>query len=157
MEELTPRQRQMLDAIRGFAAEKGYPPSIRELGKIVGIGSLRGVTIHLDALERKGWIERERTSRSIRVIPPPRSIHVPLLDKLAAPQDDDLLAVRVSGSDMANEHIVEGDTIIVKRGEDTQPGDLVACAVGSTVIVVRLGRHGDADVLGRVIGLVREY
>ena len=52
--ELTSRQREVLDAIRSFAAGKGYPPSIRELGRMLNISSLRGVTIHLDALEKKG-------------------------------------------------------------------------------------------------------
>jgi repressor LexA len=65
---LTARQREVLEAIREFAARKGYPPSIRELGRALGISSLRGVTIHLDALARKGFIERESTSRSIRVL-----------------------------------------------------------------------------------------
>ena len=68
--ELTARQREVLDAIRNYAWERGYPPSIRELGKLLGIKSLRGVTIHLDALQKKGWIERESTSRSIRILAP---------------------------------------------------------------------------------------
>ncbi len=66
--ELTARQREVLETIREFAARKGYPPSIRELGKALGISSLRGVTIHLDALAKKGYIERESTSRSIRLL-----------------------------------------------------------------------------------------
>jgi len=53
---LTARQREVLEAVREFQARIGYPPSIRELGKILGISSLRGVTIHLDAIEKKGWI-----------------------------------------------------------------------------------------------------
>lgn len=65
---LTQRQRQVLEAIREYAERKGYPPSIRELGKALGISSLRGVTVHLDALARKGYIERESTSRSIRLL-----------------------------------------------------------------------------------------
>lgn len=65
---LTERQREVLEAIRDYAARKGYPPSIRELGRALGISSLRGVTIHLDALARKGYIERESTSRSIRLL-----------------------------------------------------------------------------------------
>jgi len=65
---LTQRQREVLEAIRDYAARNGYPPSIRELGRALGISSLRGVTIHLDALARKGYIERESTSRSIRLL-----------------------------------------------------------------------------------------
>ncbi len=65
---LTTRQQEVLDVVGNYLSEKGFPPSIRELRTLLGISSLRGVTIHLDALEKKGWIERESTSRSIRIL-----------------------------------------------------------------------------------------
>lgn len=79
---LTERQQQVLETIRRAIERQGFPPTIRELQGELGIGSLRGVTIHLDALERKGYISRTgagrsetgrrlRASRSIRVLAPP--------------------------------------------------------------------------------------
>ncbi|GAB4467616.1 MAG: transcriptional repressor LexA [Armatimonadaceae bacterium] len=65
---LTEKQRKILEFIIDFQREKGYPPTIRELGDAFQIGSLRGVTVHLDALKTKGFLTRDRTSRSIRVI-----------------------------------------------------------------------------------------
>lgn len=65
---LTEKQRKILEFIIDFQREQGYPPTIRELGDAFQIGSLRGVTVHLDALKTKGYLTRERTSRSIRVI-----------------------------------------------------------------------------------------
>lgn len=78
---LTDRQQQVLEAIRNAIERQGFPPTIRELQTELGIGSLRGVTIHLDALEKKGYISRTpagtspsgrrpRASRSIRVLAP---------------------------------------------------------------------------------------
>jgi repressor LexA len=78
---LTDRQQEVLEAIRTAIERQGFPPTIRELQTELGIGSLRGVTIHLDALERKGYISRTpagrtetgrrpRASRSIRVLAP---------------------------------------------------------------------------------------
>lgn len=58
MKELTERQSQILSVIREYVKTHGYAPSIREIGEAVGIKSLRGVTVHLDALERKGRIQR---------------------------------------------------------------------------------------------------
>jgi len=71
---LTEKQRNILEFIIDFQKENGFPPTIRELGDAFAIGSLRGVTVHLDALVRKGCMSRERTSRSIRIlVPDPRT------------------------------------------------------------------------------------
>jgi repressor LexA len=71
---LTDRQQEVFNFIVAFVEEKGYPPTIREMQLGLSIGSLRGVTIHLDALHKKGFIERlsskngPRTSRGIRIL-----------------------------------------------------------------------------------------
>src|SRR5437660_12412086 len=65
---LTDKQDRILKFIVEYVNDKAYPPSIREVGNAFGISSLRGVTVHLDALERKGYIKRASTSRSITVI-----------------------------------------------------------------------------------------
>lgn len=65
---LTERQKQVLALIRAHLAQAGAPPTIRELRDGLGLKSLRGVTIHLDALVRKGTIERSRQARGIRIL-----------------------------------------------------------------------------------------
>ncbi len=78
---LTEKQRLILEFIIDFQKENGFPPTIRELGDAFAIGSLRGVTVHLDALVRKGCMSRERTSRSIRIlVPDPRDLGASPLD-----------------------------------------------------------------------------
>src|SRR6476659_9528160 len=86
---LTKRQQSILEYILEYIQKEGFPPSIREIGKDFDIGSLRGVTVHLDALERKGYISCANTPRSIRVIHPSfveqkRVVMVPLVGTIAA-------------------------------------------------------------------------
>lgn len=88
--ELTERQRGVLDAIKSWIREHGYPPTIRELGKQLGIKSLRGVTTHLDAIAKKGHITRHRRARSIRVLVEQaataveHTLRVPIIGRIAA-------------------------------------------------------------------------
>lgn len=161
---LTQRQREVLDAIRNYIIEKGYPPSIRELGRSLSIGSLRGVTIHLDALERKGWIHRERTSRSIRILGPspalsPAVRQIPLLGAIAAgapilaveniesyitappetsASTEEAFALRVRGDSMVGDGILDGDLIIVRSQQSADHGDVVAALIGDEATVKRL-------------------
>jgi len=163
MKELTARQRQVLDAIVDYRAERGYPPSIRELRRTLGVSSLRGVTIHLDALERKGWIERERTSRSIRTLAPEhhgerfRSVpllgtiaagvpllavenvegHIPFPAEMAGPADQ-LFALRIRGDSMLGDHILDGDLVILERLPTAENGQIVAALIGEDATVKRL-------------------
>jgi len=162
---LTARQREVLDAIREYAARKGYPPSIRELGTMLGISSLRGVTIHLDALARKGFIERESTSRSIRLLTPleqtANTVSVPLLGAIAAGQPllavenvesyvpvpaelassaKELFALRVRGDSMIGDCICDGDTIIVRSQQAAENGEIVAALIGDEATVKRLDK-----------------
>jgi repressor LexA len=161
--ELTARQREVLDAIRAYQAQKGYPPSIRELGKALGISSLRGVTIHLDALEKKGYLERESTSRSIRLLDGSGSagaqVSVPLLGSIAAglpllavenvecyvpvapdlaKNAKELFALRVKGDSMIGDAILDGDTIIVRSQPSADNGDIIAALIGDEATVKRL-------------------
>lgn len=67
--ELTPRQQNILDFVHEFQQQHGYPPSIREIGEFFGIRSTNGVSDHLRALERKGFLSRNgHLSRSLQVV-----------------------------------------------------------------------------------------
>ena len=104
--ELTERQKSVLQAIREWIKEHGYPPTIRELGQRLGIKSLRGVTSHLDALARKGQLSRKRSARGIRILVDSPSgaveitMRVPILGRIAA------------GKPLLAEEQVEGQLVI---------------------------------------------
>jgi repressor LexA len=113
MQGLTKRQAQTLDYIRQSIDERGYPPTLREIGEYMGIRSTNGVNDHLRALERKGYLRREdMKSRALRVVP---------RDGETASQksDDDILEVQILGRVaaglplLAEENVV--DTVRIDR------------------------------------------
>src|SRR3989338_2792088 len=102
--QLTKRQHTVLEAIRAWIRERGYPPTIRELGKQLGIKSLRGVTTHLDAIAKKGFLKREPRARSISLLdvvaPFERALRVPIVGRIRA------------GSPILAQEQVEGHVVV---------------------------------------------
>ena len=99
MQGLTKRQEQTLDFIRQSIEDRGYPPTLREIGEHMGIRSTNGVNDHLRALERKGYLTREdMKSRALKLVEDQLSL--PGTNGNAAPKlnaEDDLIEVRVLG------------------------------------------------------------
>jgi repressor LexA len=160
---LTDKQQKILVFLEEYVNDKGYPPSIREIGNAFHISSLRGVTVHLDALERKGMIKRANTSRSITIIgktgatSPTRNVSfVPLVGTIAAgvpitatqnieahipvPQElvhniQGAFALRVQGDSMIGAHIMPRDLVVIKPQANASSGDLVAVLLGDEATV----------------------
>lgn len=166
---LTPRQEAILKFVAEYLQDNGYPPSIREIGQKFKIGSLRGVTVHLDALEKKGYIDRANTPRSIRIKHPayqaatPNVVMLPLLGQIAAgppilaqeyvedmvpvPSEmvrniADAYLLRVRGDSMSGEGINPRDLVVVKPQQAANHGDLVAVLVGEEATVKRIHFNG---------------
>jgi repressor LexA len=159
---LTKRQQMILQYVIDYVQREGYPPSIREIGRDFAIGSLRGVTVHLDALERKGYITR--SNMPIKVIHPAyqtnnRVVMLPLLGTIAAGTPiqaqenvEDLIPVpsemvrniehafllRVRGDSMSGEGILPRDLVVVKPQPAANHGDLVAVLLGDEATVKRI-------------------
>lgn len=120
MQGLTKRQAQTLDFIRQSIEERGYPPTLREIGESMGIRSTNGVNDHLRALERKGYLSREdMKSRALRL--------VSREPEATATADDSLLDVQVLGRVaaglplMAEENVIDTvriDRMLVRGGRD---------------------------------------
>jgi repressor LexA len=128
MQGLTDRQQMVLDYIRQSITDRGYPPTLREIGARMGIRSTNGVNDHLRALERKGYLTREdMKSRALRPTdlagPPPAAandISLGSTDTHVVANDDDIVEVQVVGRVaaglpiLAEEHII--DTVRIDRG-----------------------------------------
>lgn len=168
---LTDKQEKILSFIMDYVNDKGYPPSIREIGNAFSISSLRGVTVHLDALERKGYIKRASTSRSITVIgktgatAPTRNVtFVPLVGTIAAgvpitatqnveaqipvPQEmvhniNGAFALQVKGDSMIGAHIMPRDLVVIKPQRNADNGDLVAVLIGDEATVKHIQYTND--------------
>lgn len=128
MQGLTARQEQVLAFIRESILQRGYPPTLREIGAHMGIRSTNGVNDHLRALERKGYLSREdMKSRALR----PKDLD--LRPKKKADEPDDVVAIPILGRVAAGlplyaeEHLVE--TVNVDRGMVPKSGEIFGLRV----------------------------
>jgi repressor LexA len=130
MQGLTHRQQMVLDYIRESIADRGYPPTLREIGARMGIRSTNGVNDHLRALERKGYLKREdMKSRALRPTHVAGGVQLPLptgepsnVVQLHAPSvdDEDLVEIAIVGRVAAGQPILAEeaivDTVRIDRG-----------------------------------------
>jgi repressor LexA len=149
---LNQRSREILDFIKSFQHEKGYPPTIREIGEAFEISSTNGVRYHLSILVKEGHLSRRsRISRGTTSV----ADGIPILGRVAAGQPilaeqsyEGLLeprtffgntagtfALRVRGDSMIGAGILEGDYVIVQRQETAQAGEMVVGLIGDEATV----------------------
>ena len=149
---LSPKRKQILDCISESVRDRGYPPSVREIGEAVGLTSSSTVHAHLAVLQREGYLRRDPTKpRAIEVCYDPSSKvimdsrpirHVPLVGEVAAgtgvlaqenieelyplPEDftgtGTLFMLRVKGDSMVDAGIVDGDFVVVRQQPDAAAG-----------------------------------
>lgn len=172
---LTDRQRRIRRCIAESIATRGYPPSMREIGKAVGLTSTSSVAHQLHAMEKKGVLRRDPhrprayvvagDETPSTIVPDPAVVHAPLVGRIAAgtpitaeqhvddvftlPRqvvgDGDLFVLTVAGSSMIDAHITDGDQVVVRSQPDADNGDIVAAMIDGEATVKRLKRDG-ADV-----------
>src|SRR5574338_213472 len=145
---LTKRQREILEYLQRHISEQGYAPSFEEIAERFGFQSLATVHEHLTNLEKKGYIHRAyNESRSIEVLPPrgtASATEVPLLGKVAAgtpieslmhqeaiavpdqmlPRRGPNYALKVQGTSMIDEHIMDGDVVVVHGKQTAENGEI---------------------------------
>jgi repressor LexA len=159
VEGLTDRQRQTLTYIAETVAERGYPPSVREIGEALGLASSSTVHSHIQALQRKGFIRVDPTKpRAIELLYDPdtdlpleraAARSVPLLGRIAAgspilaeehvdeiyPMPADLVGdgnvfmLEVHGDSMIDAGIFDGDFVIVRQQPTAHSGEIVAAMI----------------------------
>jgi len=158
MEKLTARQAEVLAAVRELSAARGWPPTVRELARRLGIGP-RAAFEHLAALVRKGYIEKEEgRPRALAPAGKTPALELPLLGRVAAgppilalEERGETVAVdratgaaagdfvlRVRGDSMVGEHILDGDLVIVRPEAAAENGALVVALVGEEATVKRM-------------------
>lgn len=167
MKKITNRQQEVLSFISNFTAENSFPPTVRETSEYFGI-SLRAAQEHIDALSRKGFLEKtQNRSRSIKVLinerdPKPFVTQVPLLGTVAAGKpllcEENLdgyvnltepfvhpgknyFALRVRGQSMVGAGILEGDLAVVEQVETAINGQIVVAVIDEAVTLKRYFRE----------------
>jgi repressor LexA len=163
MKELTKRQKAVMDFINREVRKKRIPPSIREIGKELEISSPRGVTRHLEALEKKGFIHRGRIARGIRILADTAGelVNLPLVGRIAAGKpllaEENLdgsfsvdksfvpsgrcFCLKVNGESMVGAGILDGDFVIVRQQSTAENGEIVVALLGDEATVKRFYRE----------------
>jgi len=163
----TERQARILEVIRDFTHERGYPPSVREIGERVGLSSSSTVQSHLKSLEKRGLIHRDPTKPRALVAGRKhdrREVEhgvLPIVGKVAAglpitaaenvegefPVPADLarkhgsFMLRVSGDSMVEAAILDGDLIVVSPQPDARNGEIVVAMLDGEATVKRFYRE----------------
>lgn len=164
---ITPRQREILEFIESQSRDRGYPPSVREIGEAVGLTSPSTVHSHLNTLSRLGYLRRDPTKpRAIEVrwdsnsgaIMERRPVrHVPLIGDVAAGTDvlaqenveellpvpldftgdGELFMLRVRGESMVGVGILDGDFVIAVQQATAKKGDIVVAGIPGNEATVK--------------------
>lgn len=169
---ITDKQLMILNFIKKETAEKGYPPSVREICQAVGLKSTSTVHGHLERLEKKGYIRRDPTKpRAIEVLyrddnPVHESevISVPILGKVAAgmpilafenkenrfpipaeyfKNKNDIFMLQIQGDSMIECGIFDGDYVIVEKRNTAENGEIVAALLEDSATVKRFFKEQD--------------
>jgi repressor LexA len=198
---LTKRQKELVDYLDGYIGKHGYAPTLEEIGRHFGLTSLATVHKHLINLERKGLIRRKwNCSRALEIVPQQRravAVELPLLgrvaagapieaveqpDTIAVPEElvgrSETFALRVKGTSMVNEGILDGDYIVVQARSHAESGETVVAVVNGEATVKRfyrekggmvrlqpasdqmepiLARAADVEIRGVVLAVMRKY
>ena len=155
----TPRQQAILDVIKDFTREHGYPPSVREIGERVGLSSSSTVQCHLRTLEKKGLIKRDPTkpraltsesdsiARDVVTVPlvgkvaagAPITAAENIEDELALPaslvRQSGSFMLRVQGDSMMAAAILDGDQILVNPQKVANNGEIVVAMIDNEATV----------------------
>lgn len=198
---MTRRQREVLDFVGGFVQKNGYSPSFEEIARGLDLRSLATVHKHITNLQNKGLLQRSHNrSRSIDLVPQRTksraSESLPLLGKIAAglPVEAtqgtdsislsdiigtrDVFALQVRGDSMCDEHIMDGDFVLIEKAQTAREGEIIVALVrGSETTLKRYYLEGETvrlqpsnsgmkpiyvpasqiAIQGRVLGMMRKY
>ena len=205
---LTKRQKEVLDYLVNFLNKHGYSPSFEEIARALKLTSLATVHKHITTLEKKGFLRRGyNQSRSIEVLQLPKPVReqvierhiveLPLLGRIAAgrpleaveeketlslgdfARGGNSFVLQVKGNSMVEDHILDGDFIVVEQTQVANPGEIVVALVGGEEATLKrfyresggkvrlqpansemlpiVVAAGDVKIQGRVIGVLRKY
>ena len=166
MEKLTDKQIEVLDTLKKYLAKHGYPPTVRELGEILGLSSPATTHFHLDKLEKKGYIKKgKEKNRCIELLVPnefvekdDKVVTIPLIGTITAgspieaienpdeylnipeeivPKKSEVFALAVEGTSMINKGIRDKDLVIIKRCQEAENGEIVAAMTSENEVTLK--------------------
>ena len=164
MELLTKRQKDVLNVIKKYIATNGYPPTVREIAEIMKLSSPATIQVHLDMIEKKGYIKKHgNMNRTIELLvnneyENTQAIDIPLLGKVTAgspieaienPDEyftvpsslingkKEIFALNVSGDSMINAGIFDNDIVIIEKSNTAHNGDIVVAMNDDNEVTIK--------------------
>lgn len=160
--ELTDKQKKVLEFLKSYIDEKGFPPTLREISSHFGLKSPRGPQKILNSIEKKGFIKKvSKSSRAIEIIRSPHGkkdiSSIPIIGQVRAGEplvaeeniegylhldksicfSPDMFLLRVRGDSMIGAHIIEGDLALINPHTDVKNGDLVVALIEEEATIKR--------------------
>lgn len=168
--DLTKRQKSVLDFLKRYLEDKGYPPSLQEICAYFGINAPKNARKHLEALERKGYIKRSpNISRAIEIIASPikNAVSIPIIGRVKAGAPNlaiediqgyvtldsrffncrDAVLLKIEGDSMIGAGIDNGDHVLVRPEKSASNGEIVVALLGDEATVKRFYKKGDIITL----------
>ncbi len=170
-QELTPRQRKTLQAIETFVLEHGFAPTIRELGRRLGLTNPSAVFKHVLSLERKGYLRREGGELRLAGLPSPLDsrFRVPLVGVAPAGRPEEvfdslgesvdvpewmvgrrrgnIFCIRVAGKSMIDAYIDDGDRVLLERTDTANSGEMVVARLDDGSVTLKRLRRENGRIL----------
>ncbi len=166
MEKLTERQKDILDTIKKYIAKKGFPPTVREIGKELNLSSPATTHFHLGKLESKGYIKKSKSqNRTIELLVPNEYLekdndvaNIALIGTITAgnpieaienpdeffsvpvnliPKKKEIFALNVKGTSMINKGIRDGDIVLIEKKKDANNGEIVAAMTSENEVTLK--------------------
>ncbi len=166
MENLTTRQKEVLDFVKSYIVSHGYPPTVREIGAALDVSSPATIHAHLKNLEKKGIIRKDDSkNRAIELLvenefipDDDKVVEVPLLGKITAgspieaiempneyfslpayllPKGKEVFTLKVSGESMINAGILDGDVVIIERKGTAKNGEIVVAMTDENEVTLK--------------------
>ncbi len=169
--ELTKRQARALRAIESFILERGFPPTIRELGRRLGLANPSAVFKHVLSLERKGYLRREAGELRLAGFPAPldNQVRVPLVGVAPAGRPEEvfdslgesveipewmvgrrrgnIFCIRVAGKSMVDAYIDDGDRVLLERTTTASSGEMVVARLDDGSVTLKRLRRENGRIL----------
>ncbi len=165
---ITKKQEEILEYIKNVLLERGFPPTVREIGQAVKLKSTSSVHSHLESLEKNGYIRRDPTkSRTIEILDESfqlfrrEMVNVPVVGTVAAGEpllaeqniesyfpipseylpNEQAFILTVKGDSMINAGILNGDRVLVRQQQTAENGDIIVALIGDGATVKRFYRE----------------